>query len=107
MRLSEFMWFERRCLTMQNATTQQKPTRVFPLGGFFLAVTLVLFLFSSTGRAADVQVVCPGGGPGAFPSVSAALATLDPHGPNNITVTGTCVENIFIDKFHGLFIQSA
>jgi hypothetical protein len=80
--------------TMQNATTQQTAVRGFPLGSFILAATLVMFLFSSPGWAADVQVVCPAGAPGAFPSLSAALATLDPHGPNNITVNGTCSENI-------------
>jgi hypothetical protein len=47
------------------------------------------------------------GGPGAFPSISAALAALDPNGANTITVSGTCSDNIFIDEFHNLFIESA
>jgi Right handed beta helix region len=72
-----------------------------------LVAALFLLVFPSLGRAANLQVVCPGGGPGAYASVSAALSVLDPHGPNSITVSGTCVENIFVDKFERLFIQSA
>ena len=64
-----------------------------------LAKIFIALAIASTGRAANVQVVCPGGGPGAYASVSAALSVLDPQGPNNITVSGTCVENIFVDKF--------
>ncbi len=76
--------------------------------GFGVLVTMSFVLgLPGTGWAANVQVLCPGGGPGAYPSVNAALSALDPHGPNTITVSGTCVENIFIDKFERLFIQSA
>ena len=94
---------------MQNATPQQNATRVFSRGSFLLVATLSLLLFPSTGWAAfvNVQVVCPGGGPSAFPSISAALATLDPNDANTITVTGTCADNIFIANFERLFIQSA
>lgn len=72
-----------------------------------LVAILLLFALPSIGRAANVQVVCPGGGPGAYSSITAALSTLDPHGPNTITVSGTCVENIFINNHERLFIQSA
>lgn len=71
-----------------------------------LSMFCVLSL-SPSGRAANVQVVCPGGGPGMYSSINAALSALDPHGPNTITVSGTCVENIFIDKFERLFILAA
>src|SRR5712692_75945 len=74
-------------------------------GGF--AATLFLLLLPGMGRAANLQVVCPGGGPGAYSSITAALSALDRQGPNSITVSGTCVENIFIDKFERLTIQSA
>jgi Right handed beta helix region len=74
--------------------------------GFLVTVFFALAL-PGIGRAANVQVACPGGGPGVYSSVSAALSALDPHGPNTITVSGTCVENIFIDKFERLFIQAA
>lgn len=76
--------------------------------GFGVLVSMLFVLgFPGTGRAANVQVVCPGGAPGAYSSISGALSALDPHGPNTITVSGTCVENIFIDKFERLFIQAA
>jgi Right handed beta helix region len=76
----------------------------------FDAVMVTLFLLlalSCTGWAADVQVVCPGGAPGAYSSINAALSALDPHGPNTITVSGTCVENIFIFQYERLTIQAA
>ena len=57
--------------------------------------------------AADLQVVCPGGGPGVYPSINAALSALDSQGPNSITVAGTCTENIFLDKRERLVIQAA
>jgi Right handed beta helix region len=72
-----------------------------------LVAILLLFAWPSIGHAANVQVVCPGGGPGAYSSITAALSTLDPHGPNTITVSGTCVENILINNHERLFIQSA
>ena len=75
----------------------------------FLSIVTASFLLTllPPARAASVQVVCPGGGPGAYSSINAALSALDPHGPNTITVSGTCVENIFIPNFGQLVIQSA
>lgn len=72
-----------------------------------MMATLSLLVLPVSSRAANVQVVCPGGGPGVYASISAALSALDPHGPNSITVSGTCVENIFIFQFERLSIQSA
>jgi hypothetical protein len=44
---------------------------------------------------ADGAVVdCTGATPGAFTTIHAALATLPAAGPNIITVTGTCAENV-------------
>jgi hypothetical protein len=74
-------------------------------GGF--AAALFLLLLPGIGRTANVQVVCPGGGPGAYSSINAALSAIDPHGPNTITVSGTCVENIFIFQNERLAIQAA
>src|SRR6266705_3597587 len=75
----------------------------------FLSVVTAFFLLTllPPARAASVQVVCPGGGPGAFPSIDAALSTLDPNDFNTVTVSGNCVENIFIANFERLLIQSA
>lgn len=58
--------------------------------------------FPSSGRAADVQVVCPSGAQGAYSSINAALSALDPHGPNTITVSGACSENVSITSFDRL-----
>jgi len=74
--------------------------------GCFIAIVSVVILPPS-GQAADLQVICPGGGPGAFSSISAALSTLNPNDSNTITVSGSCVENIFITNFERLKIQSA
>jgi len=65
------------------------------------------FVFSPPGRGANLQVICPGGGPAAFPSITAALSTLNPNDVNTITVSGNCVENVFIANFERLLIQSA
>lgn len=72
-----------------------------------IVTAFYLLVLPPVGRAASVQVICPGGSPGAFPSISAALSTLNPNDFNVITVSGTCVENVFIDTFQHLFIQSA
>ena len=75
----------------------------------FLSVVTAVCLLTllPPARAADVQVVCPGGGPGAFPSITEALNTLNPNDANTITVSGTCVENVSINTFERLVIQSA
>src|SRR5215470_20357596 len=65
----------------------------------------MLFGVLPQARAANVQVACPGGGPGVFPSIHAALSSMNPNDANVITVSGTCVENIFIAHFTSLLIQ--
>jgi Right handed beta helix region len=72
-----------------------------------LVAALFLLLVPGVARAGDVQVVCPGGAPGAYSSVTAALGALDQQGPNSITVSGTCVENIIIPQRERLTIQAA
>ena len=71
----------------------------------FLLAAVVL-LFPTTVRAASVTVDCSGVTPGAFTTISAALGTLDNIGPHTITVTGTCVENVFLGQRDRLTIQA-
>jgi hypothetical protein len=59
-----------------------------------ILLAAALFLLPGAARAADVTVACPGGTPPDFPSIKAALASLDVIGPHRITVTGTCVERV-------------
>lgn len=70
---------------------------------------IALLLLSSVGAsAANFTVICPGGGPGAYPSITAALnAITNNAGPNSIGVSGTCTENVFINNQTGLNIYSA
>jgi hypothetical protein len=53
-------------------------------------------------------VICPAGGPGAYSSITTALnAITNNAGPNSITVSGTCTENIFIFNQNNLTIRNA
>lgn len=67
--------------------------------GLLLGVVLLL---PGASRANSLTVGCPGGNPGQFPSITAALAQLDPRGPNTITVSGACNENVMIASFDRL-----
>lgn len=69
-----------------------------------LGVVLALLTVPTTLRAANVQVICPGGGPGAYPSISAALAAIGQTGPSTISVTGTCNENVTLNNARSLTI---
>ena len=55
---------------------------------------LLLSLLPATAFAAGAVVDCTGGTPGAFTSITAALASLPAAGPNSISVVGTCHENV-------------
>jgi hypothetical protein len=55
---------------------------------------LAAVLPSSLAFAAGATVDCTGATPGAFTSITAALASLPAAGPNSISVTGTCHENV-------------
>ena len=55
---------------------------------------LAALLPSSLAFAASATVDCSGATPGAFTTINAALASLPAAGPNSITVTGTCHENV-------------
>jgi hypothetical protein len=73
--------------------------------GLLLAVASSLL--PTAAQAANVTVDCSGATPGAFSSITAALNTLSLQGPNGITVTGTCTENVFIGSREFLSIQAA
>lgn len=66
---------------------------------------VLLFLCASSLFGAVVTVGCPGGSPGTYPSINAALAALDTQGPNTINVSGTCTESVNIDQRERLTIQ--
>src|SRR5438309_6533517 len=68
----------------------------FRCHGFNLFVACLLLLVSNVAFAAGATVDCSGATPGAFTTITAALASLPAAGPNNITVTGNCTENVNI-----------
>lgn len=72
-----------------------------------IVLSVSLLLLSSSSFAASVSVGCAGGTPGTYPSVNAALSALDTQGPNTITVSGTCTENIALNGIERLTIQGA
>ena len=55
----------------------------------------------------SVNVDCSGNNHQAFPSINAALGSLSLVGPNTITVSGTCHENVSIAQRDRLTIQAA
>jgi Right handed beta helix region len=69
-------------------------------------VTLSVSVFTGAALATDVTVGCPGGQPGQFASITAALNSLNPFGPHRITVTGTCTESLFIADRDGVTITA-
>lgn len=75
----------------------------------FSALLVAFALLAANGAsAADLTVICPGGGPGAYPSITAALnAITNNAGPNSITVSGTCTENVLILDQNHLYIHNA
>ena len=64
-------------------------------GPKLLSICLLVVLLPSIRAFADGAVVdCSGATPGAFTTITAALASLPAAGPNSISVTGTCHENV-------------
>lgn len=55
--------------------------------------------------AATVTVGCPGGTPGDYSSITAAVAALDVTGPHTINVSGSCLESVVLDQRQRLTIQ--
>lgn len=61
---------------------------------FVFICLLAVLLPSSLAFADGATVDCSGATPGAFTTITAALASLPAAGPNSIAVTGTCHENV-------------
>src|SRR5215472_3360965 len=61
---------------------------------FVFICLLAVLLPSSLAFAADATVDCSGATPGAFTTITSALASLPAAGLNSISVTGTCHENV-------------
>src|SRR5215467_3666876 len=70
----------------------------------FVVCLGVLLLSSSLMFAAGAVVDCSGATPGAFTTITAALASLPLAGPNSITVTGTCMEHVLLLNRTDLFV---
>lgn len=70
-------------------------------------VVLVFTLAGIVRAQTNVTVDCSGNNHQAFQSINAALNTLNLAGPNTITVSGTCHENVSIAQRDRLTIQAA
>jgi parallel beta helix pectate lyase-like protein len=68
----------------------------FRCSGTKLLFACFLLLLSNLAFADGAVVDCTGATPGAFTSITAALAALPAAGPNSISVVGTCHENVII-----------
>src|SRR5436305_13997854 len=68
----------------------------FRFANLMVALAVISVCVPIQARAANATVDCSGATPGAFTSINAALASLPAQGPNSITVTGTCHENVVI-----------
>jgi hypothetical protein len=62
--------------------------------GYKLLFVCSLLLLSSFAFAGNAMVDCSGVTPGAFTTIHDALASLPAAGPNSISVSGTCHENV-------------
>ncbi len=66
--------------------------------------SLLIALAASPAAAMNVTVGCPGGAPGTYGSISAAVAALQPEQAHTIFVSGTCTENVGVHGFEDLRI---
>jgi hypothetical protein len=80
--------------------------------GCKLSLTLLITLYALTAQAADFHVNCGRVGQG-LNTISAAVAKISEKakhealGPNTITVTGACVENVNITSLDNLTVQAS
>ncbi len=66
----------------------------------FLSAFVCLFFLTLSAQATNLQVHC--GGKYGITKISSALRIIDPAGPNTLTVSGTCKENVVIVGFDRL-----
>ena len=71
-----------------------------------LVVSLMVLAAPGLMFAAGANVDCTGATPGAFTSISAAIASLPPVGPNSINVLSSCTENVVIFGYSNLSISA-
>jgi Right handed beta helix region len=71
-----------------------------------ISLSLLFLLLSVPASATNVNVDCSGSNPQAFRSINDALNALDLVGPNTITVSGTCHENVALLQRDRLTIQA-
>ena len=70
----------------------------FPLAGQTLPIVY--------GQTASLKVDCSHKSPWTYPTINAALKKLNPQGPNTVTVSGTCNDNVLIQGFDRLTLIS-
>lgn len=82
--------------------------KTYRYGLKFLIGALCSLLLPLAAYANNAVVDCSGATPGAFTTITAALATLPKAGPNFVTVSGgPCADNVTVRGFSQLFLVSA
>lgn len=84
------------------------PERRRSLAGTAALAASLLFLLAAPGWAATVNLSCPGGPSGPFPSINAAVAAVGNTAGCTITVTGTSVEpaSVYLWNVRALTIEA-
>lgn len=94
-------------MTRLAQTSVQKATSKESASLRGAALLCVMILLPVIAQAANLRVNCSGGKDDAFRTITAAVAHLNQAGPNTITVTGSCVENVLISSLDNLTLQAS
>jgi len=70
----------------------------------FTLIVIFAAAFCTSAQAADLKVNC--NGTGALSTINSALKLLNPIGPNTVTVSGACHENVLIQSFDRLTLTA-
>jgi hypothetical protein len=70
----------------------------------WLPAFVCLVVLTVSAQGANLKVRC--GATSALPTINRSLRLLDPQGPNTVTVSGTCKENVLIQGFNRLTLIS-